>query len=303
MAGAQTGIFAEGSAHHYYLEYDVAADASVEDLRAGLRAALSPAPGVAAGREPHRVVAFGDSLWRLLSRGPVPDGLCAFGGVAGERGRSAPATQHAIWLWLHGDAHDENFAGALHAHRALGEVAPLALEERGFTFRDSRDLTGFIDGTANPKDNDRQVTALLPEGVSGARGSFVLTQRWVHDLTAFHALPLKEQERVIGRSKPDSVELEGAAMPQTSHVSRTDLKRDGAELKLYRRSAPIGTVREHGLYFLAFACDPRRFQMILESMFGGIGDGLHDRLVEFSKPTSGSFYFAPCQEELSAALA
>ena len=140
-------------------------------------------------------------------------------------------------------------------------------------------------------------------GSTGAGGSFVLTQRWVHDLLAFHALPLDEQEGVIGRTKPDSVELEGAAMPKTSHVSRTDLERNGSALKLYRRSAPIGTVEEHGLYFLAFSCDPRRFQMILESMFGDIGDGLHDRLIEFSKPTSGSFYFAPSEEELSAALA
>ena len=119
----------------------------------------------------------------------------------------------------------------------------------------------------------------------------------------FHALAEADQERVIGRTKPDSVELEGEGMPADSHVSRTDLKQDGVAMKLYRRSAPIGSVDAHGLYFLGFACDPLRFEVILNSMFGASGAGAHDRLMEFSRATTGSFYFAPSENELQEFLA
>jgi putative iron-dependent peroxidase len=121
----------------------------------------------------------------------------------------------------------------------------------------------------------------------------------VHDLDAFNAMPQAEQEQVIGRTKPDSIELEGDAMPASSHVSRTDVSEDGVALKIYRRSAPFGSVGRHGLYFLAFSCDPHRFDVQLRRMFGVSGDGEHDRLIEFSEPVSGSYWFAPSIEDLA----
>ncbi|MDH5749785.1 MAG: Dyp-type peroxidase, partial [Rhodospirillales bacterium] len=169
----------------------------------------------------------------------------------------------------------------------------------GFLYRDSRDLTGFIDGTANPKGGDIQIAALIPEGSNEAGGALMLSQRWVHDLEAFGKVPVAEQERIIGRTKPDSIELEGDAMPPDSHVSRTDVKVGEIAQKIYRRSFPIGTAAEHGLYFLAFACDIGRFQVQLERMFGVAGDGVHDRLIEFSKPVTGSYWFAPSMETLA----
>ncbi|HUV09641.1 MAG TPA: hypothetical protein VMX12_01605 [Acidimicrobiia bacterium] len=104
---------------------------------------------------------------------------------------------------------------------------------------------------------------------------------------------------MIGRTKPDSVELD--PNPLTSHVSRVVIEDDeGEELELYRRSAPWGTVAEHGLYFLAFSADPGRFLRMLERMFGAGDDGLHDRLTDFSTPLSAAVYFAPSIEALSA---
>ena len=305
MGQAQAGIFVEGSAHHYFLEYDAAGGAGVDAIREQLRTALSAAPGAPKDREPQQVIGFADSLWRQLapSSNCLPEALRPFRAIEGVSGHRAPATQHAIWVWIHGDHHDENFARALWVHEAMRGVASLALEERGFCYRDSRDLTGFVDGTANPEEDARQLAALIPDGARGSAGSFVLSQRWIHDLSAFHGLPVAEQERVIGRSKPDSEELKGDAMPADSHVRRTDIEKQGAPLEIYRRSAPIGTVEEHGLYFLAFARDPGRFEALLKSMFGSSGDGVHDRLIEFSKPTSGAFYFAPSQADLKAALA
>ncbi|MBU0539533.1 MAG: Dyp-type peroxidase, partial [Gammaproteobacteria bacterium] len=109
-----------------------------------------------------------------------------------------------------------------------------------------------------------------------------------------------EQEAVIGRTKPDSIELEDDVMPENSHVSRSDVKINGVSQKLYRRSVPYGGVLEHGLYFLAFSCDIRRFDNILQSMFGVSGDGIHDHLTDFSTPVSGNYWFAPSVAELSA---
>jgi len=125
---------------------------------------------------------------------------------------------------------------------------------------------------------------------------------WVHDLAAFHALSTYEQERVIGRSKSDSIELTGADMPPDWHVSRTDAERDGVAQKIYRRSVPFGRVAEHGLYFPAFACQLARLQFLLERMYGATSDGVHDRLIEYTMPVSGSYLFAPSAPALARAL-
>lgn len=130
----------------------------------------------------------------------------------------------------------------------------------------------------------------------------MLTQKWVHSLAAFNELSLNEQEQVIGRTKPDSIELIGDAMPANSHVSRTDVKSDGVALKIYRRSFPFGGAVEHGLYFLAFSCDPLCFDIMLQRMYGTSGDKIRDRLAEFSEAITGSYWFAPCSEELNIAL-
>jgi putative iron-dependent peroxidase len=125
-------------------------------------------------------------------------------------------------------------------------------------------------------------------------GSFVSTQRWPHDLGAFHAQSLADQEGTIGHTKLDSVELE----LDTAHIARVVIEEDGEELEIYRRSTPYGTVAEHGLCSLAFSADLSRFTKMLARMFGTSGDGLHDHLTDFTKPVSGSF-FAPSLEVLA----
>ena len=183
-------------------------------------------------------------------------------------------------------------------HSFMRTVGTLKLDLAGFQYLDSRDLIGFIDGTANPKEEKAREAALIPEGQTGAGGAFVLSQQWVHNLPAFNTLSQSEQEQVVGRTKPDSIELEGEAMPPTSHVSRTDYKENGKAMKIVRRSAPYGTVEEHGLYFLAFACELYRFQVLLERMFGTSGDGVSDQLIRYSKPVTSSYWFAPSREGL-----
>ena len=292
MARCQAGVLQDDSAHHIFLEFTVyGAPASLP----GRGLAASPVPDGA------QVVAFGAGLLGGLSAVPAPEGAADFTAIAGVNGLSAPATQRDLFIWLHGKRRDELFVRALAWRKALLEVADLSGEEHGFCFRDSRDLTGFVDGSANPKGDARRTAAIIGEG-DHAGGSFVMAQRWVHDLAGFNALPVADQERVIGRTKADSVELAGDAMPPNSHVSRTDIKRAGQAVKIYRRSAPVGGVRDPGLYFLAFSADWNRFRWLLDSMYGLADPGLRDRLLSYSKPISGSFFYAPPAEAMLAAF-
>ena len=301
MPNPQPGIFATEGDHHQYLEARVGENSDLEVLRGGLRRALEAQESSAEREGQHLVMGFGNDLWRRLAPNSAPEGLRDFQALEGPHHR-APATQGDVWFWVHGPRLDENLARMLAIWGKLREDAELQVDERGFRFRDSRDLIGFIDGSANPKGEKARDAALVPDGLPGAGGSFVLTQRWVHDLPAFHALPLEEQERVVGRSRADSIELSGDAMPADSHVSRTDVEEAGVALKVFRRSAPYGHVGEHGLYFLSFACELRRHQVMLDRMFGIAGDGIYDRIVDFTRPVSGSYYFAPSLNDLERAL-
>ena len=128
----------------------------------------------------------------------------------------------------------------------------------------------------------------------------MLAQKWVHDLTRFHEQSQAEQEATIGRTKPDSIELDDK--PPTAHISRVVIEENGEELELYRRSTPYGRVGESGLYFLAFSADPSRFTKMLQRMFDVEGEGVHDRLTDFSTPVSGAFYFAPSLDALDGML-
>jgi putative iron-dependent peroxidase len=121
----------------------------------------------------------------------------------------------------------------------------------------------------------------------------------VHDLDAFNQLSVADQERVIGRTKADSLELSDAEKPPTAHIARVTVESGGAELEIFRRSVPYGTVEEYGLYFVAFSADPTLYDRMLARMFGTDDDGTRDRLLDFSRPVSGAYYFAPSLNALN----
>jgi putative iron-dependent peroxidase len=184
---------------------------------------------------------------------------------------------------------------------ATPAVWTVAKEIRGFRYRDSRDLTGFIDGTENPKGKARAVAALIgEEDRPFAGGSYVAVQRYVHDLERWRRLDDREQEQIIGRTKRGSVELPKKIKPQTAHISRVVIERDGAELQILRQSYPWGTVREAGLYFAAYTKSLDAFDLMLARMMGTTGDGLHDRLMEFSRAVTGATFFVPSLESISS---
>ena len=285
----QAAIFVEGTAFHWFQHFAVAADAPAEQILAAVRTVYEAADSV------NLLVGLGTEM---AARLPVesPEGLKDFTEVAGTSGRRAVATQEDVFFWIHGDRHDLNFEVALAARRAFDPLGVLARETPSWMYRDSRDLTGFIDGTENPAAEEARELAVIPTG-PGAGGSFVLAQRWIHDLDAFAALAVAEQEQIIGRTRGDSIELED--MPENSHVGRVVHEGDdGEEIEIYRRSVPYGTSTEAGLYFLAFTDDLAKIDLMLAAMFGATGDGNHDRLVTFSETVSGAYYFAPPQETL-----
>ena len=297
----QRAIFDESPRYHRFLEYLADGEPERGRVACTVGSALEAARS-SVDRPARIVVAFGRRLWSVLAPGAVPADLRDFESILGTGDHVAPSTQCDLWVWLQGDGEDENVARTLALHAALRDDFALQLEQPGFTYFDSRDLIDFEDGTANPKDDaGRMEAAVVPEG-PGAGGCIVLTQRWVHDLEKFAALAVAEQEAVIGRTKAGSIELEGDELAPDSHVARTDVEKDGVALKIYRRSAPYATIARHGLYFLAFARALERHQIQLDRMYGVSGDGLHDRLIEFSRADTGSYLFAPGERALAEVL-
>ncbi|MFZ5835982.1 MAG: Dyp-type peroxidase [Pseudomonadota bacterium] len=284
-ADPQKAIFAEGSQFYLALEYRCAPSPQ-------LKTAIRQARAAAAASGAHAVFAFGNNLLAAITD-TLPEAFSAFTPIQGASGLHAPATQRDLLIWIHGARMDANFDAARAMHNALKDHAELLLEVPGFNYHDNRDMTGFIDGTANPRDAEAHEAALVPPGRNLAGGAYVMSMQYLHDLDAFNRLSIPEQEKIIGRTRNDSTELQRAAKPNDAHIARAEITVDGEEQKIYRRSFPFGGVRQHGLYFLAFACEQRRFELILKSMYGISGDGVHDHLLHFTRAVTGSFWFAP----------
>jgi putative iron-dependent peroxidase len=295
MAVPQPGIFAQGTRSHYHLEFDVLPGASNEQISAAIGGLREPAVTVGGS---NIVVGFGADLARRLLPDDVPADLQTFPGVNGPAGE-VPSTPHDIWVWTHGTGEDVELDIARAIHACFAPVATLAAEQPGFVYQDSRDLTGFIDGTENPPVEEAHDVAIVADG-PGAGGSHVIAARFVHDLAKFHSRDLTEQQDTIGRTKPDSVELD--PLPATSHIGRVQIEEDGEELEIYRRSVPFGRVSEMGLFFVAFSADPTRYLKMLDRMYGTTGEGVHDHLMDFTRPVSGAFYFAPSLDALAGIL-
>ena len=294
----QFGIFAQGTHAHHFLEFDLKPGVDPAHAVAAFRGLRTP--DVSAGGV-NLVAGFGAELWRSVAPSGAPAELAAFETISGRDGHTAPAVQHDAWLWLSGAEPDVTWRSARAAVLAVRDAAHLAAEQPAFTYLGGRDITGFIDGTANRPVRRAAEVALVPPGHAGQGGSHVLTMRWVHDLVAFNQLSVEEQQRVIGRTKADSIELPDAEKPPTAHIARVEMTVDGEELEIFRRSVPYGTAEEHGLCFVAFSAERSRYDQMLARMFGNAPDGLRDRLTDFSKPVSCAYYFAPSLNALADA--
>ena len=285
MTTPQPGIFALGTSSHAYLEFDARPGvdgADVVRLICSLREPRTTIGGV------NLVVGFRPELWRAVAPDEAPAELSGFNNdVVGVDGFVMPATQHDAVVWLSGSAYDVLFDLAKDVVAALGRVATLATETASWPYQHDRDLTGFIDGTENPSLVDAPEIAVFPADSPCAGGSVLLLQQWPHDKDAWEALSIAEQESVMGRTKPDSTELDDKA--DNSHVSRTDQDRIG---KIFRRNMPYGTVAAHGTMFVGFSAEQQRLSAMLESM-AGLRDGIRDALTRYARPVTGAYYFVP----------
>jgi putative iron-dependent peroxidase len=249
---------------------------------------------------------FGPTLLADLTD-DIPEDFQAYPGYTAPDGKTAKATQEELLVWVHSNRKglcwetQSTFRNAVKGHMTV------ARETLAWVYKNSLDLTGFIDGTGNPEPADQLDRAIVPNGQKGAGGSFLIAQRWVHDLDYFNGLSLKDQENTFGRKKADSARL--PEQVPTSHLSHVELREgttgDASKPKrgeMVRRSTPYalhdGTV---GLYFLGFCKTQAPLRERMEAMYGMNGQA-RDAITNYSTPASGSFYFAPSVETLDRAL-
>lgn len=297
MSYFQSGILPEHRRFAIFMEASVTGD--LDSLRSGTQAFLQqlshlqqtfPDAGLGA------VIAFGHSVWNDLNTDHFPAELKAFQPLG--KGM-APATQRDVLIHIQSLRHDVNFTLAQAVLHAFGDTLRIEEETHGFRWVEDRDLSGFVDGTENPQGEQREAVAIIAEGTHRG-GSYVLSQRWEHNLKMFNRLAVNKQEQIIGRTKESNEELEGDDRPATSHVARVDLKEDGKGLKILRQSLPYGTASgTHGLYFLAYCATLHNIEQQLLSMFGET-DGKFDAMLRFTKPVTGSYFYAPSLAELTA---
>jgi putative iron-dependent peroxidase len=190
-------------------------------------------------------------------------------------------------------------------YRLMGRLADRARvvdEVHGFKYFDERDLLGFVDGTENPTGDSALTTAIIgDEDPDFAGGSYVIVQKYLHDLVAWDALSVEEQEGVIGRDKLSDIELSDDVKPTNSHVALTTITDDdGTERKIVRDNMPFGRVGtgEFGTYFIGYAANPAVTEQMLTRMFAGDPTGNYDRILDFSTPVTGSLFFVPSTDFL-----
>lgn len=286
----QTGIFALGTLAHAYLEFDLAPGA--EPIAMVAAAAGVSEPRTTMGGV-NLVTGIRPELWASVAPEHAPRHAASFEApVVGPDGYTMPATQHDLMMWVAGASYDVVFDVSLALVDALRGTAVLADETVGWSYHRDLDLTGFIDGTENPSLAAAPAMVLIPDGAPGAGGTVLLLQKWEHDAESWMRLPDAEQERVIGRTKLDSIELDDR--PDTSHAARTDQDQFG---HIFRRNTPYGSVLKHGTMFVGFSAARRSLHAMLESMAGAGGE--RDALTFYATPLTGAYYFVPALDDLA----
>ncbi|MEU6574841.1 Dyp-type peroxidase [Streptomyces sp. NPDC046805] len=242
------------------------------------------------------VVGIGSEAWDRLFSGPRPRQLHPFVELAGERHR-APRTPGDILFHVRAGRMDLCFELARLLGERLAGAATVVDEVHAFKYFDERDLLGFVDGSENPEGRIAAEAVFVGDEDPDFRGgSYVIIQKYVHDMAAWNALPSDEQEKVIGRTKSANVELPDDVKPDDSHVAlNTITDEDGNERKIVRENMPFGNVGrgEFGTFFIGYARTPDVTEHMLRNMFLGTRPGLHDRILDFSTAVTGCLFHVP----------
>ena len=277
------------------------AEDEVRDVLADV-AGLTRAVGF---REPEAglscVVGVGAEVCDRLYALPLPADLHPFRELAGAK-HSAVATPGDLLLHLRARRLDLCFELARQLMARLTGHADVVDEVHGFRYFDERDLLGFVDGTENPEGAAAAAAVLIgDEDPAYAGGSYVIVQKYVHDLDAWNAIPVEEQERMIGRRKLSDIELPDEEKPSNSHVAaNTIVDADGTERQIVRDNMPFGSIgaAEFGTYFIGYSADPGVIERMLQHMFIGDPPGNYDRILDFSTALTGNLFYVPTADFL-----
>jgi len=248
------------------------------------------------------VCGFGSTAWDALFGSPRPASLHPFQAV-GVAGRMAVSTPGDVLLHIRADRMDLCFELATHIMAALGDAVSVVDEVQGFRNFDMRSIIGFVDGTENPTGRKAVgFTIVAEEDPAFSGGSYVLVQKYLHNMPAWNALSTEAQERVIGRTKLSDIELGDDVKPSNSHSALTTITQDGEEVKILRDNMPFGRpgAGEFGTYFIGYARSPQPLELMLQNMFVGRPAGHYDRLLDFSTAVTGGLFFVPSADLLEA---
>lgn len=247
-------------------------------------------------RSVRAIMGFGANAWDQLFGGPRPAGLHVLPEFRGDK-HIAPSTPGDVFFHLRANRMDLCFELARQIMVKLGDAVTAEYEVHGFRSFDARSMIGFVDGTENPTGNEAFDAAVIGnEDPAYAGGSYVILQKYLHNLTAWDQLTVEEQELAIGRRKFDDIELDDAVKPANAHNAVTNIQDDdGNELKIVRDNLPFGnpSAGEFGTYFIGYARDPAVTERMLSNMFVGDPPGNYDRLLDFSTAVTGGLFFVP----------
>src|SRR5580658_7090167 len=241
------------------------------------------------------VMGFGSDAWDRLFGGPRPAELHPFREIRSGV-HHAVSTPGDLLFHIRAKRMDLCFELATQIMAGLADAVTPEDEVQGFRYFDDRDLIGFVDGTENPRGQEAVDAVLIgQEDPAFAGGSYVIVQKYLHDMAGWDALSTEAQERIIGRKKLSDIELDESVKPSSSHSSLTTIVEDGQEQKILRDNMPFGrpTEGEFGTYFIGYSRRPSITEQMLENMFVGRPPGNYDRLLDFSRAVTGNLFFVP----------
>ncbi len=241
------------------------------------------------------VMGIGSEAWDRLFGTPRPAELHPFKEIR-SGGRHAVATPGDLLFHIRGKRMDLCFELATQIMTKLGDAVSPVDEVHGFRYFDDRDLIGFVDGTENPRGQEAiDAVTISAEDAEFDGGTYVIVQKYLHDMAGWDALSTEQQERIIGRKKLSDIELDAAVKPTCSHSSLTTIEENGVEVKILRDNMPFGrpTQGEFGTYFIGYSKSPSTIELMLQNMFIGRPPGNYDRLLDFSRAVTGNLFFVP----------
>jgi porphyrinogen peroxidase len=241
------------------------------------------------------IMGFGSEAWDRLFGPPRPAELHPFREIhAGAR--HAVSTPGDLVFHIRAKQMDLCFELATQILARLKGVVTICDEVHGFRYFDDRDLLGFVDGTENPTGSTAEDAVFVGgEDPAFSGGSYVIVQKYLHNLDAWNDLSTEAQEKIIGRKKVSDVELDDSVKPTSAHNALTVIEENGREIKILRDNMPFGRPGhgEFGTYFIGYSRSPRTVEQMLENMFIGKPPGNYDRILDFSTAVTGSLFFIP----------